>query len=229
MATSLPVSSLHDRACDLFYQLIGGRTDYGVEHSERCGHARWGRHHERPLLPPGFAWSASSPIHLLGHSLGGNTCRFLQQLLADIFFVGHDTSADWIKSVTCIATPLNGSLATYSLGANAAVAPAPAVVPASPGHLLGCGVHGLEALGVSLPRALGPLLGPRLSSGLVDFRINHFCLSPEHRGGILAAVQTASECLVGSRRVSRAWPRGAWLSPRETQSCVEPERALPPC
>ena len=30
------ISSLHDRACEVFYQIKGGTVDYGQEHSERC-------------------------------------------------------------------------------------------------------------------------------------------------------------------------------------------------
>lgn len=31
------VSSDHDRACEIFYQLIGGTVDYGEDHSRTCG------------------------------------------------------------------------------------------------------------------------------------------------------------------------------------------------
>lgn len=68
------LSSLHDRACEIFYQLQGGCVDYGVEHSAKFGHARFGRTY-RGLHP---AWSAASPIHVVGHSLGGTTVRMLQ-------------------------------------------------------------------------------------------------------------------------------------------------------
>lgn len=33
-----PVSSMHDRACELYYTIKGGRVDYGEEHSRECGH-----------------------------------------------------------------------------------------------------------------------------------------------------------------------------------------------
>ena len=35
-----PLSSHHDRACELFYSLKGGVVDYGAEHACRCDHAR---------------------------------------------------------------------------------------------------------------------------------------------------------------------------------------------
>jgi hypothetical protein len=68
------LSSLHDRACEIFYQLKGGCVDYGAEHSAQFGHARFGRKY-RGLHP---AWSEASAIHVVGHSLGGTTVRMLQ-------------------------------------------------------------------------------------------------------------------------------------------------------
>ncbi len=68
------LSSLHDRACEIFYQLKGGCVDYGAEHSAQFGHARFGRTY-RGLHA---AWSDASPIHVVGHSLGGTTVRMLQ-------------------------------------------------------------------------------------------------------------------------------------------------------
>lgn len=99
-----PVSSNHDRACELFAQIKGLRCDYGAEHSERYGHARWGRSYE------GFhpEWSAEHPVDLLGHSLGGLTARKLVQLLEADFW-GLGTSASWVRSVTTLATPHDGS------------------------------------------------------------------------------------------------------------------------
>ena len=38
-----PLSSHHDRACELFYSLKGGVVDYGADHACRCDHARFGR------------------------------------------------------------------------------------------------------------------------------------------------------------------------------------------
>ncbi len=46
--------------------------------------------------------------------------RVLQQLLAEGAFEGVNTSPDWIRSITCISSPLNGSLAVYTLGAREA-------------------------------------------------------------------------------------------------------------
>ncbi|CAG8511807.1 6100_t:CDS:2, partial [Scutellospora calospora] len=58
-------SSLHDRAVEMFYQIKGGRVDYGKEHAQEYGHSRFGR--EYPGSYP--EWSVSKPLHFLGHSL----------------------------------------------------------------------------------------------------------------------------------------------------------------
>eukprot|EP00121_Abeoforma_whisleri_P014567 Awhi_evm1s13432 len=62
-----PASSLHDRAVELFYQLVGGTVDYGVAHSEEFGHDRFGVTFETAAYPK---WSKEHPIDLVGHSLG---------------------------------------------------------------------------------------------------------------------------------------------------------------
>ena len=50
-----PVSSCHDRACELFYALKGGLVDFGAAHSAAHGHKRYGSRIERGVLP---GWSA---------------------------------------------------------------------------------------------------------------------------------------------------------------------------
>ncbi|MEI6877247.1 MAG: hypothetical protein WCL50_19205 [Spirochaetota bacterium] len=76
-ATLGPLSSNWDRACELFAYIRGGRVDYGVAHSARAGHERFGRFH--PGVHPD--WDAASKVHLLCHSMGGQTGRLLAQLL----------------------------------------------------------------------------------------------------------------------------------------------------
>jgi triacylglycerol esterase/lipase EstA (alpha/beta hydrolase family) len=111
-----PISSLHDRACELAYQIRGGRVDYGKQHSSEAGHARYGHGYPaRTAFHPD--WSAKKPVHLVGHSMGGPTAFVLQQLLADDFF-GWGSSADWVASMSSISGVLNGSTATYYFGCN---------------------------------------------------------------------------------------------------------------
>ena len=107
-----PVSSLHDRACELFAQIHGARVDYGAEHSEKAGHARF----SRDYTGLGFApdWSAKNPVVLIGHSAGATTCLALQKLLSEDFW-GVGSTADWIEAVVSIAGCLNGSLLAYRI------------------------------------------------------------------------------------------------------------------
>eukprot|EP00966_Prymnesium_polylepis_P043955 1018847-Prymnesium_polylepis.1 len=65
-------SSNHDRACEVVAQLKGLRTDYGEEHAVCCGHDRFGEDHTGRARLSG-RWDASRPVHIVGHSFGGNT------------------------------------------------------------------------------------------------------------------------------------------------------------
>lgn len=113
-ATVGPISSLHDRACELAYQLKGGQVDYGAEHAAEVGHERYGRNYgDGAALYP--QWSRGSPVHLVGHSMGAATVFVLQQMLADDFF-GWGSSAEWVASISSISGVLNGSTATYFYG-----------------------------------------------------------------------------------------------------------------
>lgn len=106
-----PISSVHDRACELAFHIKGGRVDYGEVHSSEAGHERFGR--TRAALHPD--WSAANPVHLVGHSMGGPTIWLLQHLL-DIDFFGWGSTARWVASVNSISGVLNGSTAVYFLG-----------------------------------------------------------------------------------------------------------------
>lgn len=44
------LTSVHDRARELFYYLKGGRVDYGEDHSKACGHSQFGRFYEKGLV-----------------------------------------------------------------------------------------------------------------------------------------------------------------------------------
>eukprot|EP00960_Hanusia_phi_P020783 612419-Hanusia_phi.AAC.1 len=112
-----PFSSVWDRAIELFYQIKGGRVDYGKIHAHAHKHERYGR--SFPGLYP--EWSESRPVHLLGHSMGGLTARALVQLLRfhgrdreeeDVFGqldFSETISERWVKSVTTVACPHDGS------------------------------------------------------------------------------------------------------------------------
>jgi triacylglycerol lipase len=107
-ASVSPIASNHDRACQLYAQIKGGRVDFGDEHSRRHGHARFGRTYARPLYP---WWSERHPLHFVGHSMGGQTIRVLIDLLERGHF-GPGANARWVLSCTTISTPHNGSTLT---------------------------------------------------------------------------------------------------------------------
>ncbi|KAG5541292.1 hypothetical protein RHGRI_021208 [Rhododendron griersonianum] len=108
------LTSIHDRARQLFYYLKGGQVDYGEEHSKACGHSRFGRVYKQGKYPE---WDEDHPIHFVGHSAGAQTVRVLHQMLADKAFRGYEnTSENWVLSLTAICGAFNGSTRSYITG-----------------------------------------------------------------------------------------------------------------
>lgn len=114
-----PFSSNWDRAIELYYQVKGGCVDYGIYHSQKFGHARFGRCYK------GFypEWDENHKVHFIGHSMGGQTARVLSYLLENgspLEVGAHASFADvpdvyrgghrWVKSVTTISAPNNGTV-----------------------------------------------------------------------------------------------------------------------
>lgn len=104
------LTSIHDRARELFYYLKGGQVDYGVEHSQVYGHTRFGRIYDTGHYP---VWDEQNPVQFVGHSVGAQVVRVLHQMLAEKAFPGHDTSEDWVLSLTSLSGALNGTTRTY--------------------------------------------------------------------------------------------------------------------
>ncbi|KAI6694876.1 hypothetical protein NL676_022586 [Syzygium grande] len=105
------LTSIYDRACELFYYLKGGQVDYGEEHSKACGHSQFGRIYEQGHYPE---WDEDHPIHFVGHSAGAQVVRVLQQMLADKAFKGYEnTSENWVLSITSLSGAFNGTTRTY--------------------------------------------------------------------------------------------------------------------
>lgn len=79
-ASVAPKGSAWDRACELYAQLAGTRTDYGAAHAATYRHERFGPDFTgRALIP---AWDDDTRLVLIGHSFGGATIRLLAELLA---------------------------------------------------------------------------------------------------------------------------------------------------
>ncbi|KAG0483447.1 hypothetical protein HPP92_011531 [Vanilla planifolia] len=105
------LTSIYDRARELFYYLKGGQVDYGEEHSMTFGHSRFGKVYPQGNYPE---WDEHHPIHFVGHSAGAQVVRVMQQMLADKAFAGYEnTSEDWILSLTSLSGALNGTTRTY--------------------------------------------------------------------------------------------------------------------
>ena len=107
-----PISSNWDRAVELFYQVKGGQVDYGESHSQKFNLVRFPPGKTYPGIYP--QWDADHPIHIIGHSMGGQTSRQLEYLLQNRWEL--ETSAllgesvdGWIFSITTLSTPHNGT------------------------------------------------------------------------------------------------------------------------
>ena len=116
-----PISSNYDRAVEVFYQLKGGQVDYGVVHSEKNNIIRSPVKKNYVGLYP--EWSEKNPIHIFGHSMGGQTARMLNYLLIQEVYqkngireesdlLGNSYSG-WIKSISTISTPHDGTTLTH--------------------------------------------------------------------------------------------------------------------
>lgn len=123
-ASVAPKGSTWDRACELYAQLTGTVTDYGIAHSQKYHHKRYGKDFSRQPLVKN--WNAVDKLNFIGHSFGGTTIRLLIHLMANgsaeeiectpqneisPLFTGG--KADWIYAAAVFATPHNGTSAFH--------------------------------------------------------------------------------------------------------------------
>ena len=116
-----PISSEWDRACELYAQLTGTRVDYGIAHSQKYAHGRYGRTYSKPLFE---GWGPGRPLNLICHSFGGNAARMFALLLDEgsaaeraatpagelsPLFAGG--MIERVHSITAFAAPHNGTTA----------------------------------------------------------------------------------------------------------------------
>ena len=114
-----PISSNWDCAVEAYYQIKGGQVDYGERHSTKYGIIQKPAGKKWPGLYP--EWNADHPIHIIGHSMGGQTARRLQYILENEFYLDsartNPESSDllgkkhhaWIRSITTMSSPHNGT------------------------------------------------------------------------------------------------------------------------
>ena len=101
-----PVASNWDRACELYAYLVGGTVDYGQYHSAQNGHSRYGRTF-KGVLPELNDADSTLKIHLVGHSMGGETIRMLAQLLE------NGDAEDLTASNAFTTSKANGTIEIY--------------------------------------------------------------------------------------------------------------------
>ena len=117
-----PVSSNWERAIEVYYQLKGGQIDYGKRHANRYNIIQKPKDKYYEALYS--EWSNKNPIHIIAHSMGGQTARMLNYLLTQEFYQddGNEvressillgqSQEGLIKSITTIATPHDGTTLT---------------------------------------------------------------------------------------------------------------------
>lgn len=168
-----PLNSAWDRACELYAQLIGATVDYGIAHSEKYNHERFGRTYYDAIVPNWGELDEAGriqQIHLIGHSFGGTTVRMLIQLLTegsaeemavtsadDISGLFTGGKSDWVRSATAICTPHNSASIYYPLKA-----------------------LGLDKIVQTLSYLYVGIVGRSpINGGFVDFHMEQFGLSEE--------------------------------------------------
>ncbi|MBE9429616.1 YSIRK-type signal peptide-containing protein [Staphylococcus epidermidis] len=124
--------SNYDRAVEFYYYIKGGRVDYGAAHAAKYGHERYGKTYEGVYKD----WKPGQKVHLVGHSMGGQTIRQLEELLRNgnqeeieyqkkhggtisPLFKGNNDNM--VSSITTLGTPHNGTHASDLLGNEAVV------------------------------------------------------------------------------------------------------------
>ena len=117
------IASNRERAAELYAQLKGGCVDYGAQRIAADGSEKvvkcWAADpaNNPQAYPPALYpdWDARHPLHMIGHSQGGTTIRALVELLehgdpqaggGELYRGGK---RGWIRSVTTLSTPHNGT------------------------------------------------------------------------------------------------------------------------
>jgi len=142
-----PLSSIHDRACEVWARVHNSLTDFGYHHSERFGHDRYGRDFSdkaiyKPVFQKGGLGEIGSDnrlnrVFLVGHSLGGLTSRYFERTLhqglaseyatpypdteipISPFFQKGRNATGWIRAFFGLSVPFDGSPLPTRIGDDA--------------------------------------------------------------------------------------------------------------
>lgn len=112
-----PVSSIWDRSVEAFYDLKGGKIDYGAKHSDEFDHLQTTRtlQGKYPEWGEIAADGTRNKVHIIGHSMGGQTARGLVSLLGMVDSeqgesrLFNEDLSDWVASVTSISATHDGT------------------------------------------------------------------------------------------------------------------------
>ena len=126
------LGSAWDRACEVYASITGTQVDYGIAHSKKYGHERFGKVYTEAKFPN---WGKPAEdgdiqrLHILGHSFGGATVRMFAHLLAfgseeeravtpadELSPLFKGGQGDLLKSVTAIAGPCEGTTVIDAIG-----------------------------------------------------------------------------------------------------------------
>ena len=91
-----PVSSNWERAIEVYTQLKGGDIDYGEAHANEYGIIQKPGKKYDGLYPE---WDENHPVHLMGHSMGGQTIRMLQYQLSQVVISDTKQKKEFITNV----------------------------------------------------------------------------------------------------------------------------------
>lgn len=173
-----PFSSNWDRACELYAQLRGVRVDYGLAHSKKHNHARFGRDYSGKALLGN--WGEAGPnrkIHIIAHSQGAMTARVFSQLMEQGYadernadytgqepisplFTGGAETKNMVSSISTMAGVHNGT--TLASGVVK-------LIPFVQELLIGV----LEGIGIDSSRTI---------FNIYDFKLDQFGVIPREKG-----------------------------------------------
>ncbi|MCT4593401.1 MAG: lipase [Anaeromicrobium sp.] len=171
-ATVSPFSSNWDRACELYAYIKGTRVDYGKAHSSKYGHDRYGMKFRGVYKK----WSPINKIHLISHSMGGQTVRVLSHLLKQGSLEEIESVLGKNPSKVQINKAVHeGLLSPLFVGSTSSIHSITTIASPHDGTTLTQGVLGVIPYAQKLV-ALGAAQSSLHKSNFYDFKLDHWGL-----------------------------------------------------